>query len=231
MGIPLSKDTLDRLMDRFDSDSDGSIDLNKFKTMLHHGMKEEPQQHEEESCQTKGRPPWLKKALGKKQKKKGVSAKKKLRKIDAAYCMSDIDKIIDVGLCYGADEFDPDCAKLTFAVYIKNMKDPLVVTCSKSGQVEAWMDAFRTCITSLKSQIPPQPGGPILGSPSQQSHLLDHDRRYNASHSGLITGLPDLPRERSKSHDKMLDRDSRGSAIDWGDDSERSARLSCSSSV
>lgn len=155
--------TLDLMMNRFGMNSNGLIDLNEFKAMLHHGIQEH---HQEKQC---GLGPWLKKALGNKKTKRRstLGKQKKLRKLDVAYCMSDIDKIVDVGRCYGADVFDPDCAHLTFAVYIKNMKEPLVITCSKHGQVQAWMESFCTCIRGLKSLLPhPKPH---FGNPSQDN--------------------------------------------------------------
>ena len=90
MGITISQDTLENMMKKFDNDSDGSIDLEEFKPMVH-GMKDVPQ----ESSRQSGGLTWLKKALGK-SKKLSVVAAKKTRKLDAAYCMSDIDKVIDV---------------------------------------------------------------------------------------------------------------------------------------
>ena len=205
MGITISPHTLESMMKQYDNDSDGSIDLEEFKSMVH-GMKDVPQESRQSGLR------WLKKALGK--SKKLSVASKKTRKLDVAYCMSDIDKVIDVGMCYG-DEFDPDSAKLTWAIYIKKVKDPLVITCSKPGQVEAWMDAFRTSIRGLKSQLPP----PEPSTSGRPSYLDPHnDARFNASHAGFITGLPEPVRQPKKNRREDLEKF--GSRLDWGDDSD-----------
>ena len=209
MGITISEDTLENMMKKYDNDSDGSIDLEEFKSMVH-GMKDVPQESSRQTCGLT----WLKKALGK-SKKLSIVAAKKMRKLDAAYCMSDIGKVIDVGICYGDEFGDPHSAKLTWAIYIKNVKDPLVITCSKPGQVDAWMDAFRTSIRGLKSQLPP----PEPTTTAGHSYLdMENDPRFNSSHSGLITGLPEPVRQSNKN--RREDFEKFGPRLDWGDDSD-----------
>ena len=138
MGIKLRQGTLDDLMNKFDTDHDGSIDVEGFKSMLE-SMKEP------EQPQQRGRLTWgtiiganIKKALG----KKSVT-----RKLDVAFRMSDIDRIEHIDFAQG-DTFDQHCAKLTFALYLKGVESPLTMTCSKPCYVQAWMEAFRTCIKS-----------------------------------------------------------------------------------
>ena len=125
--MALSEDTLESMMKRFDRDSDGSIDIKEFKSMAS----------------------WNSSWLGKTIRNRNV----KLRRLDVAYRMSDIDRIENISVCHGGGDFDSDCGKLTFAIYLKYPKgvenpleriptNPLVMTCSKPAVVSAWMEAF-----------------------------------------------------------------------------------------
>lgn len=216
----LSEDTLDNLMDKFDSNHDGSVDLNEFKFMLE-GMKEpaQPQEGVRSSWTSKPAKGPLKKGRKKRLTLgdmasnfvKALQSDKTsvTRKLDVAFRMTDIDRIENIGVCHG-DIFDQECAKLTFALYLKGVENPLVMTCSKRGHVGAWMEAFRTCIKSLKSQRPSE-------------RTFRNSNPFTHSHVGLITGLPELPKE--KRSEPQSEQSKRGystlsSRIDWGDDDD-----------
>lgn len=244
MGMALSKSTIDSLMNKFDSNSDGCIDLNEFMLMLM-TIKKDPKllsKKEKDgfswgSLGTKLRNAIGKDALGK--------ARTVTRKLDIAFQMSDIAKIENIGLCHGND-FDQEFAKLTFAVYIRGVDNPLVLTCAKPGHVEAWMEAFRTCIAGLVSQQhQQQQQDPTRYFPERQSWGAYASRGCSSSfsiepddhppsvvdyrsHSGFIEGAPEMPKEKKKVRNKAnrtsLDK-WRHSSIDWGlDDSDNISR-------
>jgi len=135
IGMALSKTTLDGLMNRFDSDSDGTISLEEFTSMMN------DLQGKPDVKQTfwRGIGGALKRALT----TNGIT-----RKLDAAFQMSDIERIENMGDWDSKETklfVDPELAPLTLAVYIKDARHPLMVMCSKPGHVEAWVEAFRVC--------------------------------------------------------------------------------------
>jgi len=135
MGISLSRHTLDDIMQRFDSDSDGSISLEEFKAMM----------EELQGSKKDGNNFW--KGLGNKLKSV-VSNKGVTRKLEVAFGMQQVinaEKLAD-NTNYQSSKFvDKDLAPLSLVINLHGMKDPMVVICSKPGQVEAWVDAFRIC--------------------------------------------------------------------------------------
>jgi len=182
MGMALSDTTLDSLMNKFDSDSSGSIDLEEFKSMLN-GINN-PQEQEASTR----RLPWG--ALVKKAKGRA----RVLKKLDVAFQMSDIGRIEKIGECH---DDDSDWARMSFALYLKNVDEPLVITCAKPGHVDPWMETFRTCISSIKS--------------------LDESvaaERYCSSRR--IYGLRDLKKEPCLRRHRSSRDDWRGTTVDWG---------------
>ena len=203
----LSSASLDGIMKRFGSDSDGTISLNEFKSIFY------------EVHQTSGARPngfsW--KTLGAKLKRNHKKARIS-RKLDSALCMADIEKIEIIGLCQrlGAEfcrrhtgiasvflagqrntnlsSAESQWEHSTLAVFIKGETEPMLLTCAKPGHAEAWMEAFRTCIKSLKSNF-------------QREDL-------EQSHQGLINGLI----EKKKIKNDRLSRAKFGaSVIQWAD--------------
>ena len=148
MGIALSDTTLDSLMTKFDSDSNGSINMEEFKTMMMSGM----------ANHNSSQPPivvaaeafsWgalVRKALGNKAHHCAAT-----RKLDVAFQISDIKIIEKIGECHNDDS---DWARMSFALYLNHASEveepPLVVTCAKPGHVDPWMETLRTCITSME---------------------------------------------------------------------------------
>lgn len=224
MGMTLSKSTIDSLMKRFDCNSDGSIDLNEFMLMLRTVKKDSKLSNKENDGFS-----WA--SLGTKLRN-AIGKATVTRKLDIAFQMADIAKIEHIGLCYGND-FDKECAKLTFALYLRGVDDPLVITCAKPGHVEAWMEAFRTCITGLMSQQhqqqDPTPerhqtwgcSSSFSIEPDDPPSVVDY-----RSHSGFIIGAPELPKKkkRNKANRTSIEK-WRHSSVDWGlDDSDNISR-------
>jgi len=163
MGMPLGGIALDGIMDKLDSDSDGAVSWNEFKSMMHE-MKTRRQQKTDEptlpssnsnsnnSNNNNGPSPWMK-SFGKKLKR-ALSKMPTASKLDVAFQMKDITKIEDLSVCHSEKTrifANADWAHLTMAVHITGMKVPLLVTCAKPGHVDAWMEAFRTCIANGSS--------------------------------------------------------------------------------
>jgi len=88
MGIALSETALDGVMTKFDSDSDGTISLDEFKSMLHELNPKPEKQSNGFSWRSLGTR--LRRAL----ERTSVT-----RKLDVAFQMSDIEKIENIGIC------------------------------------------------------------------------------------------------------------------------------------
>lgn len=187
-GIALSESSLNTLMRRLDKDSDGEVSVEEFKAAM---MQE-----------LEGIAPSDTRLTGFSWRSLGTKFKRNLakdgvrRKLDAAFQMSDIEKIEHVGLCHGDNKStEVGLAQQTFAIYLRGVADPLVVTCAKPGHVEPWMEAFRKCIDNLK---------------------LHPDA--SVGHAGLIHGV-NLKKGKVKTNRKSVEK-WRGDAIDWGFDDD-----------
>jgi len=126
------------------------------------------------------------------------------RTLDAAYLIADIEKIENGSVYRGKEapvSTEADGGESTLAVYIKEEPEPMIVKCAKPGQAEAWMEVFRTCMTSIKSQS---------GQPA--------DELQNA-YPGVIMGMK---REAFKTRTKKdrLSRAQFASSVQWGDDDD-----------
>jgi len=136
MGMPLGGIALDGIMDKFDSDSNGAVSWNEFKSMVLE-MKTQRQQKKRNS-------------FGKKIRR-ALSKMPTDSKLDVAFQMKDITKIENLGVCHSEKTrifANSEWAHLTMAVHITGTKVPFLVTCAKPGHVDAWMGAFRTCIAN-----------------------------------------------------------------------------------
>lgn len=137
LGISLTNSTLDNLMTRFDSDSDGIISLDEFKAMM----------EELQGTKQDGQNFWQ--GLG--QKIKSVMSNKGVtRKLELAFQMSDIDNVEKVEKLIENDKHmrryvGKGLASLCIAVNLKNMKEPMIIVCSKPDHVDAWVEAFNIC--------------------------------------------------------------------------------------
>lgn len=124
-------------MTRFDSDSDGIISLDEFKAMM----------EELQGTKQDGQNFWQ--GLG--QKIKSVMSNKGVtRKLELAFQMSDIDNVEKVEKLIENDKHmrryvGKDLASLCIAVNLKNMKEPMIIVCSKPDHVDAWVEAFNIC--------------------------------------------------------------------------------------
>lgn len=135
MGMPISEHTLSDIMEKFDTDNDGTIDCAEFESEMLSKL------------QPKKESRWSWESLGEKLKNtiRGSDAEQKL---DCAYLLSDIEKIESTNICYSESTqmfAKSSWAELVFAIFIKGGGDPLVMVCSKPEHRLAWVDAFRTC--------------------------------------------------------------------------------------
>lgn len=161
--MALSDTIFNDLMKRFDCDSDGTISLEEFKTMMYEqqGKRGEDAQHQNSN---RGGSFW--RGLGRKLKK-ALSTRGVTRKLDSAFQISDIERIENMGDSAQSSEskmfVDSELTPLTLALFLKeevnnieyrrfsggtygrDANDPLVIMCSKPGHVEAWVEAFRIC--------------------------------------------------------------------------------------
>lgn len=143
--MKLSETSLDELMQKLDSDSDGTVSLEEFKTMMH-----ELQSNQKEDVQRGSF--WG--SLGSKFKR-NLATSSVTRTLDVAFQMSDIKKIERMDTRNGnnyALANNLELTHLSYAVHLKGLADPLVVTCGKPGHAEAWMEVFRSGMKSLKLQ-------------------------------------------------------------------------------
>mmetsp|Transcript_11818 Transcript_11818/g.25916 ORF Transcript_11818/g.25916 Transcript_11818/m.25916 type:complete len:605 (-) Transcript_11818:1148-2962(-) len=132
MGVPIGELALSDIMERFDIDQDGTIELAEFESVMH---ELEPKKEETWS--------WGK--LGDKLKRLFNHAETKLQ---CAFPLSDIEKVESINICYSeATQMfaNSSWTELVFAIYIKGREDPLIMVCSKPEHRLAWVDAFRTC--------------------------------------------------------------------------------------
>ena len=140
MGMALSETVLDELMKRFDSDSDGTVSFDEFKSMM----------HELQNLAEKKNNGFFLGGLGGKMKK-ALTKDGVTRTLDVAFQMSDIDNIENMGVSRSKEMqkiVSSELAPLTLVVYLKDVRVPLVVTCAKPGHAEAWEEAFCKCMES-----------------------------------------------------------------------------------
>ena len=143
--MPLSSASLDAIMKRLDADADGTVTRDEFSATFHelraryHG------------CSWKS----LAATLWKERKVDGANGR-----LDAAFQMSDVVGIRDIGLCHGgqtAVAADAEWERSTLAISIRGRAAPLAVTCTKPGHAEAWMEAFVQALQVSHRGCPKQP--------------------------------------------------------------------------
>ncbi len=133
MGMPLSETIIDNLMAKLDSDADGAITLDEFKSALH-------ELHDQTDYMKDFNSSWnriLPRLSGfwEDHNNEDTDAPK----LDVAFQMSDI---VTIETLIG-EELTPSA----LALYTKGiMEFPLHVECAKPGHVDAWEDAFRICM-------------------------------------------------------------------------------------
>lgn len=62
-------------------------------------------------------------------------------------------------------------AKLSFAIFIRFRKDPLIMVCSKPEQRDAWVDAFKVCLINIEKLGSGSPLG-VVKKPGWQHQLI-----------------------------------------------------------
>mmetsp|Transcript_8593 Transcript_8593/g.19311 ORF Transcript_8593/g.19311 Transcript_8593/m.19311 type:complete len:432 (-) Transcript_8593:122-1417(-) len=187
MGMPLSASSLDGVMETFDVDFDGTISFHEFKSILH--QTQQPKSHQNQNL-------WG--SLGK-LLKKALDRSDVTPKLDAAFLLSDIDRIENLGVCHlTSTQLLPtsDWARHTFAIFLKEVEEPILVACSKPGHVEPWMHAFSACIESLK----------------QKRHGSHANILPEGSEPGVVLGVKDEKKRKKRTSRDMW----KGSTVDWG---------------
>ena len=141
MGVPISEHALSELMGKFDADSDGTITFDEFESVIRSLSPKTPEA------------PVQKKTfwgnLGNKLKRSFSSGAE--RKLESAFRISDIDRIESLHICSSEQTrsfANSNWADISFAIFIKGVKEPMIVVCSKPEQREAWVDAFSKCVVN-----------------------------------------------------------------------------------
>jgi hypothetical protein len=119
----------------------GTIDFQEFKQVLN----ELAPQNEPQPRSLFGN---LKKTL-----MGGLSQSDMKRKLDLAFPLSDIERVESLNLCHSSKTemyANSSWGEVSFAVFIRFRKHPLVMVCSKPEQREAWIDAFRICLVNSR---------------------------------------------------------------------------------
>jgi len=134
LGMPIGEIALSDIMERLDTDHDGTIDQSEFKAALSFSQ---PKKDEKRWNWMRGR------VLGSLQS----FIKKDDLKLDS-YQLSDVEKIESINICCSEATnmyAQSSWAELVFAIFLKGTSDPLILVCSKPEHRLAWVDAFRTC--------------------------------------------------------------------------------------
>jgi len=193
-GIELSNQTLDDIVQRLDSDSDGTVSLEDFKSMAYEAHRAAGARRYRFSWKS------LAAKVVKGRKKTGTN-----RKLDAAFQLADVEKIENLAFSPGSENSFTaysECKQSTLAVYIKGESEPIMVTCGKPGHAVAWMETFSTCMASFKSHFP-----------AEFSDECENSRR------GLLIGSDDAPKTRKKKN-RVSRAAFLNSGISWGDDDD-----------
>eukprot|EP00581_Thalassiosira_minuscula_P006568 CAMPEP_0183742150 /NCGR_PEP_ID=MMETSP0737-20130205/64047_1 /TAXON_ID=385413 /ORGANISM="Thalassiosira miniscula, Strain CCMP1093" /LENGTH=390 /DNA_ID=CAMNT_0025977685 /DNA_START=266 /DNA_END=1435 /DNA_ORIENTATION=- len=130
MGWELTDSTIDDLLNKFDSDSDGNISLDEFESMMYE-LQHMPEMSSIISSMKK-----IRFKLMNALHKRGFT-----HKLDAAFQLEGIEKIENISIFHSTRTkllADSKWGQLTFAVHINGVAGPLLVTCAKPGHVEAW---------------------------------------------------------------------------------------------
>lgn len=75
------------------------------------------------------------------------------RKLDFAFPLCDIEHVESLHICSSAktETFaNSSWAEVSFAIFIRFRKHPLIFVCSKPEQREAWIDAFKVCLVDSR---------------------------------------------------------------------------------
>mmetsp|Transcript_14754 Transcript_14754/g.31269 ORF Transcript_14754/g.31269 Transcript_14754/m.31269 type:complete len:619 (-) Transcript_14754:64-1920(-) len=140
MGVPIGEQALSEIMDRFDTDNDGTIDCDEFEAALQSHLKPKIVSSWNWGA-TLG-------SISNKVRQSFVGNTESKPKLDSGYLFSDVVKIESTNVCYSESTqmfAKSSWADLVVAIFVKGEKDPLVLVCSKPEARLAWVDAFRTC--------------------------------------------------------------------------------------
>ena len=185
--------TLDDVVQRLDSDADGTVSSEDFKSTF-------------SSRRAPGarRRRFFWKALAAKVARKGRNEK---RKLDAAFRLDDVEKIENLAFSPGDEEEsssagDAERIRSTLAVHVKGESEPILVHCGKPGHAVAWMETFSTCLGSFKAHFPAR-FAPAEG---------------DAARRGLLIGPDEAPK--CKKRDRRSRKAFLKSPISWGDNDD-----------
>lgn len=147
MDSDLNEVVLDKLMKRFNPDSDELISED-FRSMLHDLQGGDSEENESGSSFWRGLSEQLKRDLA----KRGVR-----RLMDSAFRLEDVEWIETMEACTrksttkttfakNATNKDASIASFAFVISLKGFSDPLILVCSNPSHVDAWIEAFQLCI-------------------------------------------------------------------------------------
>ena len=138
MGVPIGESALSEVMNRIDTDNDGTITFDEFATAM---QELAPTPKEEKSMFG---------SLGKRLMKALIPSDMQ-RKLDCAYLLTDVERVECLNMCHSAKTrmfAESSFGDLSFAIIVKGEEQPLVMICSKPEHKNAWINAFKTCIVN-----------------------------------------------------------------------------------
>jgi hypothetical protein len=138
MGVPIGESALSEVMNRIDTDNDGTITFEEFAVAM------------EELAPTPKEEKTLFGSLGKRLMK-ALTPSDVQRKLDCAHLLTDVERIECLNICYNRKTkvfAESSFGHLSFAILVKGEEQPLVVICSKPEHKDAWINAFKVCIVN-----------------------------------------------------------------------------------
>eukprot|EP00804_Cyclotella_cryptica_P001785 CCRYP_018588-RB/>CCRYP_018588-RB protein AED:0.29 eAED:0.29 QI:100/1/1/1/0.8/0.66/6/1051/628 len=213
MGVPPSEQMLTELMNRFDIDDSGTIDFREFKQVLSElASKDKPQCNEGNTFMKT-----LRNTLMGKLSQSDIK-----RKLDVAFPLTDIDRVESLNICCSSKTkmfANSSLADVSFAVFIRFRKHPLILVCSKPEQREAWVDAFRVCLVNSRNLSGDKFQREEDDKPGWQ-HTLVRDSLFSLivcdDYSGLSRYLEDPPADSTvNDHDEYYGFTALHFAVIW----------------
>lgn len=138
LGVPIGESALSEVMNRIDTDNDGTITFEEFESAM---QELAPAPKEEKT---------LFGSLGKRLMKV-LTPSDAQRKLECAYLLTDIEKVECLDICHSAKTrmfAESSFGNLSFAIFLKGQEQPLCVICSKPEHKNAWINAFKVCIVN-----------------------------------------------------------------------------------
>jgi hypothetical protein len=144
------------------------------------------------------------------------------RKLDVAFPLTDIDRVESLNICCSSTTqifAHSSLANISFAVFLRSRKHPLLLACSKPEQREAWVDAFRICLVNSRSLGGDKCQSECDDKPGWQ-HTLVRESLFSLivcdDHSGLSRYLEDpQPDATINDHDEYYGYTALHYAVIW----------------